>query len=202
MNDRFLHFAYGSNMLARRLTAADRAPSAKEMSIGYVPGHRFTFDKRSSMDGSGKGDMLKTDVATDLVYGVVFSIARADEASLDEKEGYRAGSKTGYGKATVTVITPDGPEDAIAYIARVTEPSVPFHWYKAFVVAGAVEHNLPAPYVEWLRTFPSLPDSDAARRSENEGLLFANGFFKPKARGRQRATKRQVILRNVRRKKT
>ncbi len=146
--------------------------------------------------------MLKTAVATDLVYGVIFSIARADEASLDEKEGYRAGSKTGYDKTTVTVMTPDGPEDAIAYIARVTQPSVPFHWYKAFVVAGAVEHNLPAPYIEWLRTFPSLPDGDAARRSENEGLLFANGFSKPKARRRRRAMKRPVSRRGARRKKT
>lgn len=148
--------------------------------------------------GSEHADMLKTDVANDRVYGVVFSIAREDEASLDTKEGYATDSKTGYDKVTVTVVTPRGTQDVIAYIARVTQPSVPFHWYKAFVVAGAVEHNLPAPYVEWLRTFPSQPDGDAARRTENEGLLFENSFSKSKARGAPRAKKRATSLRRTR----
>jgi gamma-glutamylcyclotransferase len=88
--------------------------------------------------------MLKTGVATDRVYGVLFSIARKDEATLDQKEGYSPVGKTGYDKVTVHR-DPDGAQDAIAYIARVTQASVPFHWYKAFVIAGAVEHNLPTP---------------------------------------------------------
>ncbi len=49
----------------------------------------------------------------------------------------------------------------------------PYHWYKALVVAGAVEHNLPKNYVEWLRVFESTEDPDAYRRAENEALLFA-----------------------------
>jgi len=180
MDAQFLHFAYGSNMLARRLTAADRAPSAKVVSIGYVPGYRFTFDKRGEGE-SGKGNMNKTGVATDRVYGVVFTISRKDEASLDKKEGYAPNGKKGYDKLTVTVRTPDGPKDAIAYIARIAEPgALPFHWYKAFVVAGAVENNLPAPYIEWLRTFASKDDTDdIPRRTANEALLFANELTTP-----------------------
>jgi hypothetical protein len=30
-------------------------------------------------------------------------------------------------------------------------------WYKALVVAGAVEHGLPTPHIEWLQTTVSLP---------------------------------------------
>jgi gamma-glutamylcyclotransferase len=200
MNERFLHFAYGSNMLTRRLAAADRAPSAKAKGLGYVPGYRFTFDKRSK-DESGKGNMLKTDVATDRVYGVLFSVARKDETSLDEKEGYKPDGTAGYDKVSVAVTTANGSQHAIAYIARVTQASVPFHWYKAFVVAGAMEHDLPAPYIEWLRTFPSQPDGNAARRIENEELLFANSFSKPKARGTPRAKKRATGVRRTRGKK-
>lgn len=180
MDEQFLHFAYGSNMLARRLTAADRAPSARVVSIGYVPGFRFTFDKRGKGE-SGKGDMNKTGVTTDRVYGVVFTISRKDEASLDKKEGYKPDGKTGYDKVTVSVTTDDGPTDAIAYIARIAEPgALPFHWYKAFVVAGAVENNLPALYIEWLRTFASKDDTDdISRRTANEALLFANELTTP-----------------------
>lgn len=47
----------------------------------------------------------------------------------------------------------------------------PYHWYKALVVAGAVEHGLPFPYVEWLRTIESVQDQDPARRIEHERLL-------------------------------
>jgi hypothetical protein len=46
-----LIFAYGSNMLERRLTA--RTPSAIPVGTAYVEEYRLTFDKVST-DGSGK----------------------------------------------------------------------------------------------------------------------------------------------------
>jgi len=48
----FLHFAYGSNMSSRTLTAPGRAPSATRVTFGYVPGRRLTFDKFSTRDRS------------------------------------------------------------------------------------------------------------------------------------------------------
>ena len=60
------------------------------------------------------------------------------------------------------------------YIATRKERALrPYHWYKALVVAGAVEHGLPNTYVEWLRVFESTEDPNAKRRAENEALLFA-----------------------------
>jgi hypothetical protein len=154
-------------MFTPRLTAPCRAPSAIAEGTGFVAGRRLTFDK-ASRDGSGKCD-IELGNPTDRAYGVLFRIAVTEEVALDRAEGLGRG----YRKERVEVITPRGPVTAIAYIAAEKEPARhPYNWYKAFVVAGAVEHGLPTPYVEWLRTFPSQPDPDAGRRSENEAVLF------------------------------
>ena len=137
----FLYFAYGSNMLTRRLAA--RTPSATATGIGFVEGHRLTFDK-VSIDGSGKCDIEETTNPDDRVYGAIFRIATAESGDLDAKT-------------------------AITYIATKKESGrLPYHWYKAFVIAGAVEHGLPDAYIGWLRTVGSQPDLDADCRAENE----------------------------------
>jgi hypothetical protein len=45
-----------------------------------------------------------------------------------------------------------------------------FHWYKALVIAGAIEHGLPAAYVDRLWAVESIrdpePDRDAKREAE------------------------------------
>jgi hypothetical protein len=66
MDGRFLYFGYGSNMLTKRLRAANRAPSAVAHSRGHVVGRKLTFHKVSD-DGSGKGDMQLTGDLNDRV---------------------------------------------------------------------------------------------------------------------------------------
>ena len=161
----FLYFAYGSNMFTRRLTA--RTPSATASGTGFVEGHRLTFDKVSD-DGSGKCDIEATTNRDDRVYGVIFRIATAQEPELDRFEALGRG----YRKDRVQVLTPHGPKNATTYIATNKEAGrLPYHWYKAFVIAGAVEHGLPNAYIERLRTVGSQPDSDANRRARNEAVL-------------------------------
>ena len=157
-------------MLTRRLTAADRAPSAKPIGIGYVERRRLTFNKVSE-DGSGKCDAEVTGKKTDRVYGEIFEIALTDKAALDEAEGLRRG----YAEEHIEVITVAGKVRIKTYIATKKEPVLrPYHWYKAITVAGAVEHGLPKDYVEWLRAFESIEDPNAGRRAKNEALLFAS----------------------------
>ena len=161
------YFAYGSNMLTRQLTMADRAPSAKPVGIGYVEGRRLTFDK-VSQDGSGKCDAEATGKKTDRVYGVIFEIALTDKAALDKAEG------KGYAEERVEVVTVAGKVQIETYIATKKVPVLrPYHWYKAITVAGAVEHELPKDYVEWLRAFESIEDPNAERRARREALLLA-----------------------------
>jgi gamma-glutamylcyclotransferase len=153
-------------MLTRRLVA--RTPSARAEGIGHVEGYRLAFDKFSK-DGSGKAHIEATGNSTDRVYGVLFRIGAGEECTLDRREGLGAG----YRKDTVSVVTRTGVVAARTYIATEREPAcIPYHWYKALVVAGAVEHGLPSAYIEWLRTVLSQPDPKPERRAENEALLF------------------------------
>jgi len=164
---RFRYFAYGSNMLSRRLAAADRAPSAVPSSRGYVDGYRLTFHK-VSVDGSGKCHAEATGRSSDRVHGVVFDVAWADKPALDRAEFLGRG----YREETLEVVTPAGPVSATAYIATVRDALLePYRWYKALVVAGAMEHGLPAAYMEWLRGFESIEDPDEDRRRRYEALL-------------------------------
>ena len=160
MAERFLYFAYGSNMLTRRLQA--RTPSARVHNIGYVTQYRLTFFKASD-DRSGKCDMERTGNAGDRVDGVLFWIDWAEKPALDEAE--RLGR--GYSEATLEVLTDSGTETALAYIASETDPSRrPYHWYKALVVAGAVEHGLSAHYIRRLRAVDSQADPMPNRRTK------------------------------------
>jgi gamma-glutamylcyclotransferase len=163
----FLYFAYGSNMLVRRLRA--RTPSASPLGIGYVVSRRLAFHKLSK-DGSGKCDIEETGIATDQAHGVLFSIEESEREALNKAEGLG----NGYDAQTVEVHCPDGSRTkAATYVATAVEHAArPYDWYKAFVVAGAVEHNLPLAYIEWIRTFHSQQDPNAKRRAENEALLF------------------------------
>lgn len=166
----FHYFAYGSNMLGRRLRASNRAPSARVIATGYLDGFRLTFDKAST-DGSGKCDAEETGSASDRVHGVVFEVERNDEAALDAVEGV----KYGYRKGRVLVTAPTGVFDCATYLATAKEAALrPYHWYKQLVVAGAVENDLPVPYVEWLRSVESMEDSDERRRAANEAILGAS----------------------------
>lgn len=168
MVDNILYFAYGSNMLSRRLFAANRTPSAVAVGTGFVRARRLTFDKVSS-DGSGKCDIEATGNSDDRVYGVLYEINKSEKPALDVIEGLGKG----YKEEAVDVLTSSGNFQAIAYVATKKEPALrPYHWYKAIVIAGAVEHHLPESYIEWIRTVDSKPDPNIIRRSENEKLLF------------------------------
>lgn len=171
MNDAtesFVYFAYGSNMLSRRLR--ERTPSATPIGVGYVSSRRLAFDK-VSRDGSGKCDIEVTANATDRVYGVLFKISLTEKPKLDVAEGLGKG----YKEEQIQVVMPNGyMHNAIAYSATEKEKALcPYHWYKALVIAGANEHKLPSDYIEWLRTFDSQCDHNDARRAKNESLLLA-----------------------------
>lgn len=164
----FLYFAYGSNMLLRRLRA--RTPSATVIATGFVAGRSLAFHK-AGRDGSGKCDMVATGSATDRVHGVLFRVARSERADLDRAEGLG----NGYREENLLVQRDDGTSSiAMAYVAtHVNSALRPYHWYKALVVSGATENGLPPAYVAWLQSVSSRPDPDPERRAANAQLLNA-----------------------------
>ena len=171
------YFAYGSNMLEQRLRDPARAPSAVFFGVGTVRGHRLVFHK-TGMDGSGKCTLDATREDSDAVYGVLFEIDDAHWPRLDEAEGVKGGS---YSRETIPVeLAGCGTRvHAQTYIANshAVDPScVPFEWYKALVVAGALEHGLPDEYVRALQDVVATRDPDDERR---EAALAMLGDFRP-----------------------
>ncbi len=101
------------------------------------------------------------------VYGMLFNVDGDDIGSLDRAEGCHRG---GYTRRHVTVRPLDegvevGAETYYAGASFVNPSLVPFAWYKALVVAGAIEHGLPPAYISALRAAPSILDDDDHRRT-------------------------------------
>ena len=158
-------------MLSCRLCSSARTPSAKATGTGFITKRRLTFHKLSC-DGSGKCDIESTENISDRVYGVLFEIDDSEKGKLDETEGLGRGYDE---EPVVDVVTSTNTIKARTYIATKKESALrPYHWYKALVISGAIEHGLPEPYVEWLRTFKSQADPDIKRRAKNEKILFGS----------------------------
>lgn len=173
----FLYFAYGSNLLTRRLRAANRAPSAQPLGLGRLSHHRLTFDKLSDRDGSGKCDAERTDRLTDCVIGVLYRVDQSEQAALDLVEGVGIG----YRRAEVEVDTDDGRLRCRTYLATLKQPGIkPFDWYKALVLAGAREHALPGAYIEAIQRVDAVPDPDPLRRALHAPLLASEFSIPPR----------------------
>jgi len=180
----FHYFAYGSNMLTERLRA--RCPSARPLGPARAAGHDFAIGKRGG-DASGKATIARAPSAAPAraaeappteVHGVVFEVDAAERPLLDRVEGPGYTRDDGFDVS----LTACGSEVATAtYIARSShfDPGLPaFCWYRALILAGAHQHELPERYIERLAAQPFAPDPDPARAGHVEArtVLKAAGF--------------------------
>lgn len=161
----FVTFAYGSNMPTGRLR--QRCPSAAPLGVAELPGYELRWHKKSR-DGSGKCDIVKSNHADARVFGVLCRIASAEKTLLDRAEGLGAG----YAEIEVQVRFNGANVTAKAYQATATDPSLkPYSWYKAFVLAGAGEHGLPAEYCAQLAAVEAIDDPDRERHETNMRMI-------------------------------
>ena len=168
--DTVIVFAYGSNMFTVRIR--ERIPSAEPWGIGQLTGHTLRWHKRSTKDGSGKCDAEFTGRDVDVVWGVLFTCPVSEKLYLDQDEGLGSG----YDEKEVEIITETGALTAFMYFATDKDPSLqPYHWYKGWVVRGALEHGLPQDYIARLEAVSSIPDPDRERANKNEQLLIGAG---------------------------
>jgi gamma-glutamylcyclotransferase len=161
------YFAYGSNMLKARIL--ERAPSALVRAIGYIEGYKIRYNK-TSKDGSGKCNLVKTDDSNDKVYGVVYDFLDADKPNLDKQEGLGKG----YNLEEMRVLTDNGETGAYTYVAdegSVDDSLQPYSWYKDLVVEGAKQHRLPDEYILQLESTEAGSDPDAERDKLNRKLV-------------------------------
>jgi gamma-glutamylcyclotransferase len=167
LSNRFLYFAYGSNMSLARLRAPGRAPSAERVGAASIARHRLVFDKVGRIDGSGKADCERSGAAGDRVHGGLFRIALEERAALDRAEGAGAG----YEAREVEVRTAAGTVRALCYFATRKDPQLrPYGWYIEHVLVGAREFALPPDYIRAIEQIASLPDPDAGRDARERAI--------------------------------
>lgn len=167
-----LIFAYGSNMNINRLT--QRVPSAIKVSNAFLQDYKLVCNKVSKKDGSAKANILKSDIPDDIVWGVLFKIDSKEKPLLDKAE--RLGK--GYNEDCLTVTDENKLKHvAQVYIAEsnsINNSLVAYDWYKEFIIAGAIQNQLPAEYISQLQSIPFIPDPDEKRREINYSILSGN----------------------------
>ena len=184
-DDTFYYFGYGSNMLLKKLQndgsdgRPKRCPTAKPICICWVENYEFSFGKLSQNDGSGKGNITKTENDKSVVYGVLFRIPENEKNALTDAEGAknsRVGERSGrYERIDDFEVQteksdefPDGVAKTVTYIATGTgtddKTMQPFDWYKEQIVHGAIEGKLPVWYIKKIQQdFTTKTDKNRER---------------------------------------
>lgn len=143
-----LYFAYGSNLDLTQMR--ERCPSARDVGIALLPGHRLAFSRFSKGRGCGVADAVPD--AGRGVWGVLYEISARDLAALDKCEGYCEGrSRNAYERQEIAVLLngdAGDPRQAETYFAvPQPNPPLPNQKYKSLILEGARRRGLPAYYV-------------------------------------------------------
>ncbi len=163
----FTYFAYGSNLLSKRLQK--RCKTASFLGVAVARGYTLNFSKKSD-DGSGKATIARTANDDTALYGALFEIDLNERPSLDRSEGADYDRKDEF-----VVRRVDNDEELVVttYIARnvaMVENLKPYDWYKQLIVAGAWQANFPDSYLARLKAIESIPDPCPERTKHNEAL--------------------------------
>ncbi len=144
--------------------------------MAIASARRLTFGKRS-LDGSGKGTLEPAGSGNDLeAHGVLFEIAASERDQLDLWEG------DGYWRDDAFLVESRDRNEIVSattYLAKQPEPGlIPYDWYLALVLAGAIQNGLPAQYVAALARVATIPDPapNRASRLVAHRVLNESGF--------------------------
>lgn len=144
-----------------------RSPSARLLGIARLEKFALQWNKRSR-DGSGKCSINETGRPEDLVWGVVYEMSGDDKRALDRFEGLGKG----YSEREVVVLLNGSATPVPAYYATdIDAATQPYDWYKEQVIAGALQHGLPAEYVGLLKATTCVVDPDPNRAARERSFL-------------------------------
>lgn len=140
-SDHVPYFAYGSNMSTKRIEK--RLGPVKKRAIARLADYAIAFDKRSTVDGSGKTNLVKREGAE--VWGVVFDLTPEQMAKL-------ASIEKGYTEQGIAVEVDGEATPVRTFVAEErTRQLRPTREYLNLLIEGAGEHGLPDAYVQKLR---------------------------------------------------
>lgn len=159
----FLYFAYGSNLLAGRLTA--RCPSAAFAGPAHAPDHATAFDVRAA-DGSTKLGLRRVEGAT--AHGALWRIAEVDRAGLAAAEGANYVEVGDF-----AVVDANGEKTPVVtwLPKRPAETGRPWAWYRELATAGARECGLPEATIAGLETAEADEDPVVDRPARRAAMI-------------------------------
>jgi gamma-glutamylcyclotransferase (GGCT)/AIG2-like uncharacterized protein YtfP len=135
------YFAYGSNMDLGQMK--ERCPSAKFLKKVLLSNYKLVYDGHSEMRNGAVGNIVPSKV--DVVWGALFEVDQECIESLDEYEGFPGA----YQKSTFMVADENGSEyQAMAYHREGKPISEPSPEYRALLIQGAKEIDLPKNYIK------------------------------------------------------
>lgn len=163
---KFLYFAYGSNLLSHRILLQN--PTAVRKGIGKLNDYRLDFGGFAKAWG-GHAATIVPDPKKH-VWGAVWEIEKSQMKNLDDQEGV---SSQIYVPMQVKVIAPNDEElDCRVYKMVIDDPEPyqlasllpkerrPSRAYLETILQGAIESNLPDEYFLFLKSFPHNGFSD------------------------------------------
>jgi gamma-glutamylcyclotransferase (GGCT)/AIG2-like uncharacterized protein YtfP len=135
------YFAYGANMDLDAMFV--RCPYVKFIEVGELKGYRFIINTRGVAS-------FVPDI-TSSVYGIIWSITKEDEASLDYFEGIQKGW---YSKHTFEVeeIANKNILDCLVYVSSDSKEGTPIKDYFANIIKWANNYHFPQDYVDYLQS--------------------------------------------------
>lgn len=154
----FLYFAYGSNLLAKRIHI--NCPSAFRAGIGKLEGYRLDFNMYAKGWKGAVATIVPTEEKT--VWGAIWKIASEEMRKLDKQEGVDRGA---YVPLEVDVELPNGTKLKCRTYQQTNLPKYvklsklpvdrrPSPAYLNVIIDGARESELPEYYQDFLQTIP------------------------------------------------
>jgi cation transport regulator ChaC len=154
------YFAYGSNMQTATFCGRRGIEFVRAVPV-RAPGWRLVLDKPPMLPIGESYANIVPDAAGE-VLGVAYHVPVQALEVIDLTEGVMIGN---YERRTIAVIDlgSGGAMDAFTLVSERHDPSLlPSTRYMALLIDGALEHGLPAEYVEFLRGVSACAPSAAA----------------------------------------
>ena len=153
------YFAYGSNLQSATLRVRRGIDFQRAVPM-RARGWQLVFDKPRLLGGESSVANIVPD-GTAAVLGVAFAMTEDDHAHVELTEGV---AFENYRRVELAVEplapAPDSPPAAFSLTSERRDPALrPSTRYMGLVIAGAIEHGLPAEYVEFLRGVAACEES-------------------------------------------
>jgi gamma-glutamylcyclotransferase len=158
INSRFYYFAFGSNLLEKRLKIQNQ--SAEKVGIGVLKSYLLNFGCVLSSRWNGSSATITEHDPDSEVVGMVWTIEIDQLGNLDHQEGVHAniyrplnvpvqmGSRSILCRTFQLVNNPP----LILDLTKAPFERQPSYTYLSVIVRGAEENNFPEKYVKFLRS--------------------------------------------------